>query len=128
MTGFINYLPSPVVAHLWDWMLLDKDLSVLFRMTLGIISLKEVIIAKAHSAGELVNCIMELKLSQCDVEMHELVSCVYHNVKRVPLVALQNRREESYSQQKEEFEECQTKKEMVLLSRTTHCMFILNHE
>ena len=102
-------------------MLLDRDLSVLFRMALGIASLKEVAIAKAHSPNELIDCIINLNINECDVEMKDIISYVHQNVKRLPIEALQNRREEAYQQQKKEFAECQTKKEMVLLSRTTHC-------
>jgi len=122
MSGFTNYLPSMCVAHLWDWMLLDKDLSVMFRVALGIISLKEEGIITAKGTNELVIAVTDSQLSEltAKVELPNLISYIHQTIRRVPLKTLQELREEAYVQQYKEFQEYQTKKEMVLLSRTTH--------
>lgn len=109
-------------------MLVDKDLSVMFRVALGIISLKEHAIVQCTSTNELVQLVMSPFLqdeSGDEVKVSQLMDLIHHNVKRVPLQDLQERRDEAYIQQRKEFEEYQTKKELVLLSRTTHCKRIL---
>lgn len=115
-----------VVAHLWDWMLLDKDLSVLFRMALGLISLKESRIIDAHGTNELVSAVTNIQLEEFSgqVKLPALISYVHQTIKRVPLTSLQKLREEAYELQFAEFKEYQKKKEMVFLSRTTPCNFL----
>lgn len=96
----------------------------MFRVALGIISLKEHTIVKCTSTNELVQQVMSPFLEdECgdEVEVSQLMDLIHNNVKRVPLQDLQEKRDEAYIQQRKEFEEYQTKKELVLLSRTTHC-------
>ena len=111
------------MAHLWDWMLLDCDLSVLFRMALGIISIREESISVVRGTNDLVTAVTNTQLSELtsQVKLPNLISFVHSTIKRVPLATLQDLREDAYVQQYKEFQEYQTKKEMVLLSRTTHC-------
>jgi Ca2+-binding EF-hand superfamily protein len=104
-------------------MLLDKDISVLFRVALGIISIKEVGIMSCSSTNELVQLVMNPRLDSEEgpIEASRFMDLVHIKIKRVPLQDLQERRSAAYVTQRKEFEEYQTRKEMVLLSRTTHC-------
>jgi hypothetical protein len=108
---------------MWDWMLLDRDLWVMFRVGLGVLVCLEPKILEREGTDEVVQFIKQPCLMEVMSNSKQFIANIHQNVKRVPLKTLQEWRDTAYEEQRADFEEFQTRKEMIVLQRSTHCMF-----
>lgn len=78
-------------------------------------------ILEKQGTNELVEYLRQPPILEVLNTSRELMTHVHQNIKRVPVQLLLSKREEYYEEQRKEFHEFQTRKELILLSRTTHC-------
>jgi len=120
MSGFTSCLPSVTVAQCWDWMLMDHDLWVVFRVALGILCCVEEYLLQLDGTDEIVQYLKQPCLLDVVEDSKQFMSIVHQTVKRVPLKSLKEMRDTAYETERQEFDVFQNRKDMLILERSTH--------
>ena len=111
---------------MWDWMMVEKDVEILFKMSMGIIDELKPAVMKLNGTNEIISYLKNLGIaSKLFYQPAFFIAKLRKNSKLFPSSSdsLLLLRDSFYIQQRFEFDEFQTRKELILLSRTTHCLF-----